>query len=310
MHRKFIFAIFLLAGVISCQTVESFVENEPDSDPAEEPVQSAKPIETQVQQRESVDISIKSIPNNADEAFAIFEKYVNVFGVNIYASASVPDEKLMHAASVMAEYLDNDEDGQPDNPDVINAMTSQDATLVMFGRDGDPVENDFFELAEPLFESGVALQNLYAAETLPNGGANGEFDATLEEVLHLITMSGYANAYPAVWGEEPGTEVANAMDIARGGRFMQIPASYPSGAWYTYDDETCEYNCMIAEYVYWSLTSILGAQDFPGRFEQIGHEWKLNTADKVRSGDPSIYEMLSDPEYRFPTQLPDGDYLP
>ena len=310
MHRKFIFVIFFLAGIISCQSVESFVENESDSGPVVEPVQSAKPVETQVLQRESADISIKPIPDNVDDAFEIFEKYVNVFGVNVYASASVPDEKLIHAASVMAEYLDNNEDGQPDNPDVINAMTSQGATLVMFGRNGEPLEDDFFERAEPLFESGVALQNLYAAETIPNGAASGEFDATLEEVLLLITMSGYANAYPAVWGEEPGTEVANVMDMARGGQFMQVPASYPSGAWYTYDDETCEYNCMVAEYVYWSLTSVLGAQDFPGRFEQINHEWKLNTADKVRNGDPAIYEMLTDPEYKFPTQLPDGHYRP
>ena len=50
------------------------------------------------------------------------------------------------------------------------------------------------------------------------------------------------------------------MDKARGGQFTEIPNQYPSSAWYTYDDETCDYKCMSTEYIYWALTSILGGQ--------------------------------------------------
>ena len=88
------------------------------------------------------------------------------------------------------------------------------------------------------------LQDQNAAETRPGGAANGVFDASFEEVLHLITHGGYAHAYPDAFGEEPGTLLANAMDKARGGRFMQIPDPYPEGAWYSYDDQTCDYGCM------------------------------------------------------------------
>ena len=48
------------------------------------------------------------------------------------------------------------------------------------------------------------------------------FDATLEEVLHLITHLGYSNAYPTIWGEYQGTQVSGAMDIARGGYFATL----------------------------------------------------------------------------------------
>ena len=38
------------------------------------------------------------------------------------------------------------------------------------------------------------------------------FDASLEEVLHLITQHGWANAYPSDFGEYSGTTLADAVD--------------------------------------------------------------------------------------------------
>ena len=52
----------------------------------------------------------------------------------------------------------------------------------------------------------------------------------------------------------------------------------------------------------------IGAQDFPGRLDNIGHEWRLNTAEKVKADDPAIYKLLTDPQYIWPTVLPDGNY--
>ena len=36
-----------------------------------------------------------------------FAKHVEVFGIHIYATAASPNEKLLHAANVLAQYLDN-----------------------------------------------------------------------------------------------------------------------------------------------------------------------------------------------------------
>jgi len=134
------------------------------------------------------------------------------------------------------------------------------------------------------------------------------FDATLEEVLHVITQFGYAEAYPEVFGERAAAALAKAVDKARGGHFKRVPRRYPKGAWFTYDDRTCDYASQITEYIYWGLTSILGAQAYPGRFEDIRNEWRLNTAAKVKEGDPELYRLLTDPKYKFPTVLPDGTY--
>jgi hypothetical protein len=233
-----------------------------------------------------------------------FTKQVDVFGIHIYASANTPDDKVLHAARVLAQYLDNNQDGKPDNQRVVDAMVKRQVTLVM-ARD----EEELRSFNNNLYTAGPSpYQDLYPGETHPNGTAPGVFDATLEEILHPITDVGYSDAYPDVFGVTPGTEVAKAMDIARGGHFEKIPGVYPENAWYTYYDKTCGYGCQIAEYVYWALTSMLGAQDFPGRLEQIKNEWKLNTREKIKTGDPGIYKLLSDPRYKFPTVLPDGNY--
>ncbi len=140
----------------------------------------------------------------------LFPKHIDVFGVSVRGTEGTSDDKMLHAASVMAEYLDNDADGIPDNALVVQAMRENNATLVM--------TIDFAELDEVLAEIGVdnlpdgLLQDQNAAETRPGGAADGVFDASFEEVLHLITHAGYAYAYPDAFGETPGTSLANAMD--------------------------------------------------------------------------------------------------
>ena len=237
---------------------------------------------------------------NEDGILSNFNRKVVVFGVDIYAVAAVTDANLLHAANLMAQYLDNNEDGTPDNQAVVEKLVEKNAFIVMWKN-----ENDLNE-----FPSGREGQDLGNDETHPSfvaNGRTGQYDAALEEVLHIITHAGYAEVYPNVFGETQGSQIAVAMDAARGGQFTSIPNPYPAGACYTYDDSTCEYNCMVTEYHYWALTSILGAQ--VNRLNEIEQEWKLNTNDKVQSQDAAVYQLLTDPQYGFPTVLPDGTYM-
>lgn len=246
------------------------------------------------------DRQVSEASDNSDEAH--FAKQVAVFGIRFVATNNVADDKLIHAANMMAEYLDNDEDGVPDNPKVLDGMVSQNTMLVM-ARD----EDELRAIGRGVLPPG-AKQSLYDYETRPGGAELGVFDAAIEEVIHPITDVGYATAYPEVFGTNPGSEVAKIMDEARGGHFEEVPEKYPDSAWYTYYDETCKYDCQVTEYIYWALTSILGAQDFPGRLERIEEEWRYNTAEKVKAGDPKIYALLTNPQYKFPMVLPDGKY--
>ena len=241
-----------------------------------------------------------TIVANNDGILSNFNRKVVVFGIDIYAVAQVEDVKLLHAANVMAQYLDNDEDGVIDDQAVVDKMVENKAFMVMWKN-----ENDLNE-----FPSGRLGQDLGNDETNPSyvsSGKTGRFDASLEEVLHIINNAGHSYVYPQVFGQMQGSELANAMDIARGGQFLSIPNSYPADAWYTYDDSTCDYaSCQTIEYLYWALTSILGAQE--NRLDEIGHEWKLNTKALVESTDTAIFQILTNPIYKMPMVLPDGTY--
>lgn len=226
-----------------------------------------------------------------------FSKQVDVFDLRICATNTTSDDKLLHAANVLAEYIDNDEDGRPDNPKIMKALLEGRGAIVMTQTEGE-------QTTGPRPEG----QGLYDEETIPNARARGRFDASLEEILHMVSDVGWGGAYPDVFGRAPGTEISIALDKARGGRFMQVPNRYPDEAWFTYDDQTCDYDCQNSEYIYWALTSILGAQDYPGRLEEIGHEWRLNTREKVRQRDPTVYALLTDPKHSLPSVLPDGRY--
>lgn len=243
-----------------------------------------------------------TIVANTDVGMTKYNRKVIVFGVDIYAAKNVEDAKLLYAANIMAQYLDNNEDGVVDNQLVVDKMVAHKAFLFMWKNQS----TDFLDM-QPSGRMGQDLGNDETHPSFVSSGRTGPFDAGLEEVWHIITNAGYAQAYPTIFGTIEGTSMSNAMDIARGGKFTAIPNPYPSNTWYTYNDQTCNYDCQGGEYIYWTMSSILGAQE--NRLNEISNEWKLNTKTKVQTTDIEAYGLLTNPIYKFPTILPDGTYM-
>jgi hypothetical protein len=214
-------------------------------------------------------------------------------------------------------------------------MTQVNASIIMVASEFD-MESVFRRMPERFYEmidrGQLRVHDLYGEE-IDLTKAEGNFDASLEEILHLVTSVGYAQTYPDVFGEEPGSTIAGYMDNARGGHFEErrdsdcdddqpnrswqegqcaLPPNgeYPKDAWYTYLDPTCSYSCMVTEYFYWALTALVGAQSVNQRCNDISDEWVLCTNKQVKSRDPDIYTLLTDSQYALPTILPDGNYVP
>ena len=235
-----------------------------------------------------------SLAHILGEPFKIFSKFVKLWDLYFVATKSSPDEKLLHAAYVLYQYIDNDEDGTPDNEEVYSKLVEKKATMIMFKNQKEVRSSgDFFDKVK---QYDVLIQDLEADETdLP-----GKFDYALEECFHMLTK-GYVKAYPDVFGNKKGTYVANCCDAARGGYFPTVPKCYPPGAWFTYYDKTCDYGNQILEYLYWAMTSILGAQK---NRTDILHEWRLNTPELVFERDLPIYALLTNEYYILPKKIP------
>ena len=62
-----------------------------------------------------------------DPLASVFSKYTDVFGIRTYATSTVDDLKLLHASTILAEYLDNNEDGVVDSRLVVQSMINANA---------------------------------------------------------------------------------------------------------------------------------------------------------------------------------------
>ena len=256
----------------------------------------------------TVCFTIDPNPNTNDVALAPFTKYVDVLGCfSIYAESTIADAKVLHAAAVAAELLDNNEDGIVDDPLIEAQLISQNALMPLFLQDG----NTAMDIFENHYNGDGVSAVLFNNEIDPTQTGHWGDDATVEEIMHTINHVGHTNVYPSTFSMGPNSSLMSAaMDVARGGQFMTVPSPYPAAAWYHYDDQTCDYECMMIEYMYWALVSNMGILDDPQTASGIANEWEPYSASLLQSMDSLIYVLITDPQYKLPQIAPNGNYCP
>ena len=256
----------------------------------------------------TVCFTIEPNPNTNNAALAPFTKYVDVLGCfSIYAESTIPDAKVLHAAAVAAELLDNNEDGIVDDSAIESELTSKNALIPIFSSEGSSVENTFINNYNGDGVSAV----LYKNEIDPTQTGHWGDDASVEEIIHTINHVGHTNVYPAAFSMQANSSLMSvAMDVARGGQFITIPNAYPAAAWYHYDDYTCDYECMMIEYMYWAVVSHMGILDDAQTASGIANEWEAYNATLLQSMDVLMYALITDTQYKLPQLAPDGNYCP
>ena len=254
------------------------------------------------------------------------DKMISVFGINVYKRWDVELWALVHGASVFAEYLDSDEDGTTDNPEVISEMLSSDFKegLAIINERGDIGSGDYKDSFWGV--SRVEGQDCLSCE--------GSYQRqTIEEMFHVITQ-GLEIIYPSVFGSEPGTELRLACEQAHGDceyssdcapdcvhydcqgpdDCVFIPESC-NGA-YHYAAPSCEPGgCIEHELFYFAWTSLYGLQI--DNCENIIGEWEVCTPEGMMT-DPRVallYELASGQAasaeilgYVLPSAAPNGIY--
>ena len=257
--------------------------------------------------------------NSGIQALNLFPKYINVFDcIHIYAEESVSDSKVLHAAAIAAELLDNDEDGVIDDINVQEVLLTKQTIMPLFAYEGSDAEEMLFDNFEFLVKeyNYCAGAVLYNDEIDPSNPGFLLNDASVEEILHTINGCSHVEIYPDIFGLEPNSsQMSDAMDIARGDQFLSIPQNYPEEAWYHYDDWTCDYQCMAMEYLYWCIVANMGLLDNPlGQnmiiCNEIYNEWELCTQEDFQNTDVLMYSIITNPDLKIPQLAPDGNYCP
>ena len=256
----------------------------------------------------TVCFDIEANPNAGLTAFSNFTKYVRVLDCfSVYAESSISDAKVLHAAAVAAELLDNDENGEVDDPVLKAELASNGALIPIFAYDGSPAMDNFFDH----YNGDGAAAVLWRNEIDPNNPGYWGSDATVEEVIHVINAIGHTNIYPIAFAVEPNSSLlTTAMDVARGGQFIQHPNNYPQEAWYHYDDYTCDYGCMAIEYLYWCIVTNMGILADAATCTGIADEWEPCTPALFEQTDTLMYALITDNTYLIPQLAPDGNYCP
>merc|ERR1712241_208019 len=260
-----------------------------------------------------------------------FPKKIEVFGIPLIATSAFAQateggkNKLQHVASVLAELIDNDNDGCADDPNVLAKLLSKvngnkKRTFYL----QDKAQNDVSQQTiQSMLKAGFQpVQMVAADETHPACSGlktTGKCrDAAVEEALHLVNAHGHALAHPKVFGSKwtSKSKLTNALDKARGKRIQQTPnnlSSYPSSAWFTYADSTCTYNCQAIEYLWWGYAAYTGIGNGLANSTKFSKEFKLLKQTDFNKKDTllkAIFDLSKSGKatYRHPTNVVDGAY--
>lgn len=234
------------------------------------------------------DLAVGELPSDHPARASGFDRCAMAFEVPTFGFEGVSDEAVLHLALVNAEYLDNDEDGAVDDPTLLQELHANNAVNVALRTEADQGKAFSGD-----FASGVEAQPTWESEM--DASVEPWFDASYEEVLHLINFAGHARAYPEVFGLERGSQLMEALDAADH---------------YHYNDPTCRRDCDAIEYLYWATTTRMGLQEDPQRCEWISDEWEVCTAEDLEATDPLIMGILINDAYPYPSVAPDGVYAP
>jgi len=264
-----------------------------------------------------------SFPVKATTAISGYPWFTEAFGIKIIGTQAAKS-KLSHVATVLAELLDNDNDGCVDDPNIMNAMlkqmkdTNKNFAIFVQSEDLDSINFNLLNQAKIQL-----VQFLQPFEIKPECTNSGTFtgscvDATQEEMFHVITSLGHKAAYPEVFGLAFNLKstLQLAMDKARGGRFQTVPrrkSGYPANAWYTYTDTTCDYKCQVTEYIWWGFCSYTGLCQGLDGVSSFKNEFKYLKKSDLLVYDKDLAKFFltsadKTASFRLPTSAANGKY--
>ena len=121
----------------------------------------------------------------------LFAKSKRVFGVRLFATENVEEKRFLHAVNIMREYLDNDGNGRADSKKLVRSLKKEKACMTLFENESE-LDSFLDKHEQKLEKTGLQFQDLLNDEIILSSDKSTRFDASLEEVFHLISDYGYS----------------------------------------------------------------------------------------------------------------------
>lgn len=245
----------------------------------------------------------------------LYVKYVDSLGIPVLATEKTPDTSIRTAGAILAQYLDNDANGQVEHKQLLKSL--QDNKFVLLLAENEAEYTNTGSLYESNWSS-AGFNTKVIFSTVDLTGING-----LENIYSIVSSGGLASMDNSIWGSQSGSYIASLMDSARGGYFENIPANntypngpafgrYPSGAWFHSEDSSCSYDCQVNKYLWWGVSTVMNLNELrAGETGEWGHQdfaGSLATATGLKTIDPNLYNLLVNSGQYFPTAYPTGSY--
>ena len=236
---------------------------------------------------------------------SILPKYTTILGIPVLGTATVTDEAVQHAASLLGSYLDNNFDGVADDATLYAEFSDGLTAIIVYSN-----ATEESTLASSL--GAFAVNRSFAVhQDEMNGyqldGAGSNRNLVQEKIFKNLLVPKITTIYPALSKTRVST-LTTAMDAARGGYQAggQAGYNYPPFAWYT-DATGLSYDNLVYEYLYLITAAVAGSLSW--RSATITSLFDHYNSLLLSNNDSAGYAIATNATYNLPiTNQPSIDY--
>ena len=239
------------------------------------------------------------------DALAItgFTRCAMPFGVLLAADERMPETYVRLAAAVLAEMLDQNLDGTPDDPDLVELLRDRDIAWLAMPTDEDDWERRQRPRLERVLGYDIVIPAWWLDVRTDGPDARGRA-VTIEEIHHFITQFGLSRLYPEAFGVDDWTSVIARETERAQCDFWQHPENDCPGSPAEYPGECRDPNCDVVEF--YQQVVVLRAGMEPGwrgiGFPETASELERRLSDEIKAvmDDPAHHQLRRPLTFEYP----------
>lgn len=226
------------------------------------------------------------------------------FGILVAGNANFTDAYIAQAARVVAQYIDPNQDGKPDLPDVYRTLVASNAWLPLPWD-----QEDWLEVEEDINEVvgfGMIAPRWWMDGRIQEAGPTPTQNTLFfEEVTHLYTEFGLGRAYPHLFGTETyGQSIVSRETDAASCDYWQHPENNCPGRPAIDPNGDCsDASCNATEFLF-AIVANLSGNDLGDVYPGLAKK-----QDALRNAlSEDFLELIENPDYGLPMQAFDYTY--